>query len=87
MKTLDIATSGRLAYLAALIAIETPMSRSQYVEAAKIRWRIVEDIRKALDDAGFDWRKAHDYAATAERTRRGLDALAEGRDPPSPPTA
>ncbi len=75
MKTLDIATSGRLAYLAALIAIETPVSRTRYVEAAKVRWQIVEDIRKALDEAGFDWRKAHGYAAAAERARKAVSGI------------
>lgn len=56
--TLDVANATRLAYLAALAAVEAPERQSRNAECARVRWSLINEVREALDDAGFDWRTA-----------------------------
>jgi hypothetical protein len=48
-----------LAYLIELAA-EAPMRRTKYVSEAKVPWRLIEDVRRFLDqvkpETGLDWR-------------------------------
>ena len=71
--TLNTRNAGRLAYLAALAAIETPENPNRYATSASVRWSLIHEIRAELDAAGFDWRAtlrdARARVKAAERTK------------------
>jgi hypothetical protein len=56
-KVLGVVNAERLAYLAALAAIEAPV-RPSAGSCARITWRLIIDIRAELEAIGFDWRTA-----------------------------
>ena len=60
----------RLAYLAALVAVEAPQKRGESTNAARIPWSLIEEIRRELQDDGLDWRRASKDRAIIERRSR-----------------
>lgn len=55
----------RLAFLAALIAIEAPEHRARYSVDAKVSWDLIAQLRETLAKAGFpmaEFRKQYDLA-------------------------
>lgn len=48
----------RLAHLATLVAIETPLRQGQAF-AAYVPWATIHEIREELDKTGYPWRDAH----------------------------
>lgn len=71
----NVAAVERIAFLAALAAIEAPEREGAYSWTARVRWGIIRDLRKELEAAGFDWRtacretRAADKAGRAEAAR------------------
>jgi hypothetical protein len=66
---LNVTNAGRLAYLAALAAIETPERQAKYSPNAQVRWSLIHEIRAELDAAGFNWRAALRDARAREKAR------------------
>jgi hypothetical protein len=56
----------RLAYLAAIVAIEAPLKQGQAFSAS-IPWDTVHKIRAELDEAGWPWRKAHAHRVQLDK--------------------
>lgn len=58
-------------WVAALdIAAVAPLKQGTNVFAAGVDWRLIHDLRAALDQLGLDWRgvkKANDAAVRADR--------------------
>lgn len=42
--------------VAGIIANRAPAKQGNYVFASKIPWSVIHRLRRALDDAGIDWR-------------------------------
>jgi hypothetical protein len=55
---LNLPNAGRLAFLAATVAIEAPLKQGQAF-AAYIPWEIIHEIRNELKAAGWPWEDAH----------------------------
>jgi len=75
-KEFIVMNSRHLAYLAALVAVEAPVRANANSSTAKISWQLVDQIRAALDAAGFDWRGAATEHKRLEREskRQQLEA-------------
>ena len=70
-KTLDLPNSPRLAYLATIAAIESPLYQTKWASAARVRWEVIHAIRTELDEVGFDWKTAcQEIAASTTRGER-----------------
>jgi hypothetical protein len=69
-KTLRISNADELAFLAALVAIETPAKPQQHT--CYVRASLIADIREALEAGGFDWRAAHAERVRLEGERRAI---------------
>jgi len=52
------ATAERLAFLAAIVAIEAPERVSLHANDVRIPWSVINEIREALEEAGWNWRYA-----------------------------
>jgi hypothetical protein len=59
--------ASRLLDLATEIAVYAPKRQGQNVHTAGISWRLIHELREALDAMGIDWRaaKARDDEAKA----------------------
>jgi hypothetical protein len=85
-KTLDTANATRLAWLAALVAVEAPARVSSYANAARIPWYLVTEIREELAAVGFDWKRAAiERKRITDQQRRAAVARRYGtNNPPHP---
>jgi hypothetical protein len=54
----DRSDSARLLDLAIEIAVYAPKKQGKYVHAAGISWKLIHELRDALDAVGVDWREA-----------------------------
>jgi hypothetical protein len=52
------ATAMKLAWLAAIAAVEAPERVSLHANDVRIPWSVINEIREALDEAGWNWRMA-----------------------------
>ncbi len=52
------ATAMKLAWLAAIAAVEAPERVSLHANDVRIPWSLINEIREALEEAGWNWRYA-----------------------------
>lgn len=64
----------KLARLAMEVAITVPAHRESHTQSAKVPWRVIEAIRRELDEQGVDWlaaRRRYLAIIREERERTG----------------
>jgi hypothetical protein len=49
----------RILGLALQLAAYAPVRKNKYAYEVRLPWRLIIELRAALDDAGVDWRAAH----------------------------
>ena len=49
----------RILGLAVQIAAYAPARRNKYAHEARVKWRLITELRAALADAGIDWHEMH----------------------------
>lgn len=79
-RTMAAPNAQRLAYLAALVAIEAPTRANADAWCAKVPWDTVDAIRAALDEIGFDWltaSKEHKRIQREDRAARHAQIYGE----------
>lgn len=59
-----------LTKLASMIAIEAPDRQGQYSITAKVSWDLVLQIRKRLEELGYDWKAIQVFAKEKARKAR-----------------
>ena len=49
----------RILGLALQLAAYPPARKHEHVHEARVPWRLITELRAALEDAGVDWRELH----------------------------
>lgn len=84
----DTESLQKLAFLAAMIAVEAPVKRADFSIRTPVRWQIIDMIRAELTGNGLDWKATRKRAQeivtekmTAEIKGIAADLIKRGAKP------